>query len=74
MRRQSDSLGNRVQDQTKDQLVGGPSAIPFLQLLDTDGLVAMHTITWLEGLEDVIDGAKEGALDLAVSLGVALHQ
>jgi hypothetical protein len=74
MRRQSDGLQNRVQDPTKDQLVGEPSTISFPQLLVTGKFLAIHVTTWLADLEGIIDGANEGALDLAVPHGVALHQ
>jgi hypothetical protein len=34
----------------------------------------MQVIAWLEGPEDVIDGATEGALDLAASHAIDVHQ
>jgi hypothetical protein len=45
MMRQIDGIGNGVQDSTIDKLVGSLSAISFPQLLDTDDLFAVHTIT-----------------------------
>jgi hypothetical protein len=73
MRGKFQGLGNRVDEPTKKELGGGPTAVPFQELFDGDRLL-VKLMGGIEGTENLINGMEQDPTGDAMTAGITLDQ